>query len=76
MIQDTNGWAVIEDNEIDVATISPNRRSAIVNWLIVHHGIRLTVDTPDNEIERLWAKSHGHAKVMVVDIAVSQAQMQ
>jgi len=48
------GWAVVEDGEIDMRTVSPHRRAAIVNWLVVGPGIPVWDDMDDESIYRLF----------------------
>lgn len=50
----SNGWAIrLSDGTIDVRTVSPTRRAAIVNWLCVN-GIMPTVHATDAAIEAMW----------------------
>ena len=62
------GWAVIEYGEINVRSISPTRRAAIVNWLCTEASAVLSNAATDIEIEELWATKRGTAvvgKVMI-----------
>ena len=48
------GWAVQTDGTIDMRTAGPTRRYAIVNWLVVGRGIRVTASWADHVIEGVW----------------------
>lgn len=64
------GYAVaIENQTILVATVSPTRRAALVNWLSLNVGLTPNWAT-DEQIERSWVQ-HGplhHAALITVDI--------
>jgi hypothetical protein len=70
MSEDVCGWAVYSFDECDVRTVSPTRRAAQVNALVVIFGQRITAATDDLEIERLWRhfaqQDHVVARVVVV----------
>jgi hypothetical protein len=48
------GWAVVFLDEMDVRTISPTRRAAIVNWIVSRGGKWVSNNTTDDDIERMW----------------------
>lgn len=50
------GWAVINPatGSLDVATVSPTRRSAIINWLVRERRIMIYQHDSDEKIEALW----------------------
>lgn len=51
------GWAVLNNlGEIVVSTVSPNRITAIVNWLMAERQVRVFPDTKESIIEECWAK--------------------
>jgi hypothetical protein len=50
----SKGWAVIADGEINVKTVSPTRRAAIVNWLTVDLGFLIHNHHTDEQIESAW----------------------
>lgn len=50
----SDAWAVVQHGEINIKTVSPSRRAAIVNWLHVEQGIMCTVLADDLQIERAW----------------------
>ena len=62
------GYAVILGDEIDVRTVSPTRRAAIVNWLVVNRRVPILNSTTDEQIEQLWNKHGGDATVAAVEI--------
>ena len=61
-------YAVIENDKIDVRTVSPTRRAAIVNWLVVNRGCLILRTTTDEGIEDLWKDAQGNATVAAVEI--------
>lgn len=48
------GFAVSSFGKIDVSTVSPTRRGAIVNWLVISARRKIYIWTGDEEIERHW----------------------
>lgn len=66
---EADGWAIIEDIGIDVSSVSPTRRSAIVNWLITRKGIMVYHTTTDEKIEALWSADHGNARAIPIKIS-------
>lgn len=64
----SKGWAVRNEAEIFVKTVSSTARAAIINWLITEAHIMVLAGTPDDEIERMFAQRHGNAKVVPVTI--------
>lgn len=64
----TNGWAVVDNDQINVRTVSPTRRAAIINWLVFEQGHRIYVSTPDDLIELAWEMAKGSATVHEVVI--------
>ncbi len=65
------GYAVVCDSEIDMRTVSPTRRAAIVNWLYVH-GIPLYCSTTDEEIEAFWDVLMAQHGAICASVEVSQ----
>jgi hypothetical protein len=60
------GWAIIESTGIDVRSISPTRRAAIVNWLVVRRNIYITTSWDDARIEHIWQSLKGEAEAVEV----------
>lgn len=56
------GWGVVENDSIDMRTVGPTRRSAIVNWLWVH-GVHVTKQHTDQHIDAMWDAHHGDVRV-------------
>lgn len=56
---EVSGWAVLENDEIDLRTVSPSRLGAMVNGLILHRRVVVLKDTPEEVIERAWMISRG-----------------
>lgn len=62
------GWAIrLSDGKIDVRTVSPTRRAAIVNWLCVH-GMTPTIHATDADIEATWLAYGQYVQDIEVDI--------
>ena len=59
---EAKGWAVTHKGEIQLRTVSPDRRGAIVNWLFIGPmGRVLTLDhVSDDQINRWWAEAIEH----------------
>ncbi len=64
----SNGWAVRNEDEILVKTISDTARAAIINWLMTEARVMVMAGTPDDEIDRIFAQHHGKAKIVPVTI--------
>jgi hypothetical protein len=50
------GFAVVTAGQINVATISPHRRAAIVNWLVVARCLPVRDNCTDEQIEGAWRR--------------------
>ena len=61
-------YAVIENDKIDVRTVSETRRAAIVNWLVVNRGVWISRTTTDEQIERFWDEHGKDVTVAAVEI--------
>jgi hypothetical protein len=61
-----DGWAIIECVGIDVRSISPTRRAAIVNWLVVRRNVYITTSWDDARIEHIWQSLKGEAEAVEV----------
>lgn len=69
------GWAVVGagiNGEIDVRTVSPERRGAIVNWLVVTGNVFVRSDHTDEQIERMWDDRRFKADVRVTDVQIEE----
>jgi hypothetical protein len=62
------GYAVVDDDGINVRTVSPTRRAAIVNWLLIECGLLAMQITTDVEIEQAWNAHRDTANVRTVGI--------
>lgn len=49
-----DGYAVVVGGQISARTVSPSRRAAIVNYLVVHARLLITSRTTDTEIDWMW----------------------
>lgn len=67
--QAARGWAVVAGDGIDVKTISPTRRAAIINWLVVRHLEHIAAGDTEKYIENLW-RQHNHG-VDVSEVAIA-----
>ncbi len=66
------GWAVTVGGEIDMRTVGPTRRSAIVNWLVVDREELITHFTTDQAIDTLWSVYESeNIKVQQVNVEVT-----
>lgn len=64
-----SGFAVRSFGKIDVRTVGPTRRSAIVNWLVTTANIMILRHHTDEHIETLWKGTKGRDhEVIYVDI--------
>jgi len=68
------GWAVVQDGEINVRTVSPDRRGAIVNWLVAEAHRFVSAHDTDEEIEDRWERDRGTARVLQVAIIAERKQ--
>lgn len=62
------GWAIVERGVISVRSVSPTRRAAIVNFLIVSRTITVHNGMSDEFIEQLWNKHRHDAEPLEVTI--------
>lgn len=62
------GFAIFSFGRLDVTTVSPTRRGAVVNWLVTSARRPIYAWTTDGEIEGLWRGLHGpdHECAMVL----------
>lgn len=67
----TIGFAVRSFGTIDIRTVSPSRRGALVNWLVVTARLMIYDHFSDDTIEHLWRGcrgSHEDNEVIQVEI--------
>ena len=69
----TRGWAVCHKNIVQVATVAPTRRAAIVNWLATDKDIMALAECPDDVLEKLWKTLRDDADVVEVAIKLHHA---
>jgi hypothetical protein len=72
MTAPAKGWAVAVNGVIDVRTVSPTRRAAIVNWLVTHGKLVFAKDS-DEKIETMWSIDRPD-DAAVFEIWVSEGQ--
>lgn len=64
------GYAIMDGNFIRVETVSPTRRAALVNWLVVE-GFVVSSNATNDDIEAVWeANKPSWVKVVQVSIKV------
>jgi hypothetical protein len=71
-MSNAEGWAIIENGRINVRTVSPTRRAAIVNFLVVERGILVMDSATDEQIEQKWKQMRSQA--VVTEIVVTEAR--
>lgn len=64
-----NAWAVVDNGGINVRSVSPTRRAALVNWLVTERQLQATIFATDDDIERMWQANKGDA--LVSEVAVT-----
>lgn len=64
-----DGWGVVDGESIDMRTVGPTRRSAIVNWLWVR-GVIVTEMHTDRHIDALWDAHRAEAAVRQVRVQI------
>lgn len=62
------GFAILSFGRIEIATVSPRRRGALVNWLVTSGRIPIYAWTSDTEIESLWRTTRGDHECLEVQI--------
>lgn len=65
------GWAVIENEQINLRSVSPTRRAAIVNFLVTDRGRYISNSTSDHEIEAMFSRDRRGATAVEVTIEVA-----
>ncbi len=70
-VMKATGYAVVCNSEIDMRTVGPTRRAAIVNWLYIH-GLPLYRLTTDEEIEAFWDVLMAQHDAICASVEVSQ----
>lgn len=65
------GWAVINAaGEVDIRTVSPTRRAAIVNWLFLVAEVFISTQHTDDKIHQIWVERRGEFDVVRVVVRV------
>ena len=68
------GWAVRTSHGIDIRTVGPTRRSAIINWLVAGefnpNKYQIGRACPDEQIEAAWLQEHGKSGADAIRIVV------
>lgn len=65
-----DGWGVVDADGLDIATVGPTRRSAIVNWLVVKAKVMVYNHNSNDWIEKAWEANCGDAVVRPVRMYV------
>lgn len=66
------GWAVKTPAGISVATVSPTRRAAIVNWLMAACNISVFQGHTDADIEHMWRRNAPPRQAAVIPVVVTE----
>lgn len=65
------GWAVTVDDKIDMRTVGPTRRAAIINWMVTERKELITNFTSDRSIDMKWSRyENGEVRVQQVDVKI------
>lgn len=64
------GWGVVDRNGLNIRTVSPTRRAAIVNWLVVEAGCAILASHTDGHINALWDAHRGEALIKPIRMYV------
>ncbi len=76
-IPEAIGYAIVSFDQLDVSTISPTERGAIVNWLVTSARIPVSAWSQDDEIFRTWrtmkGRDHHLMPVSIIACALPQA---
>lgn len=64
------GWAVTDEDGINVKSVADSRRAAIINWLVTTHSLAIMNAHSDADVENMWAHHRGSADVGLVSITV------
>lgn len=62
-MRSATGWAVYENDEINVRSISPTRVGAQVNWLCTERQLLIHRGVTETAIEEMWHSNKGAAKI-------------
>jgi hypothetical protein len=66
-----HGWAVVDQHGINVRSVSPTRRAAIINWLVANCGMAVWSGASDAVIETWWRDRAGSAGASVVQVTIT-----
>ena len=69
----TKGWAVFDNGQIIVATVSSERRAAIINWLVTERCMMVLNSDTDEKIEQAWQSMKITAECCEVKISAALA---
>ena len=66
------GWAVTVDDKIDMRTVGPTRRAAIINWMVSERGELITSFSTDRSIDMKWSRYEcDDVKVQQVNVEIT-----
>jgi hypothetical protein len=72
---EARGWAVVQNGELLVKTVSPTRRAAIVNWLVVEGGLFVQDAWSDAMIETAWEHAHSFKNAELAEVTIRAGVM-
>lgn len=67
-IATSQGFAVVDDDGINMRTASPTRRAAIVNWLVGTGRRFISTSHSEEDIENMWQADKGGAEVLPITV--------
>lgn len=62
------GWAVKDNGQINIKTVSDTMRAAVINWLVVERSIQVSVLHTDTQIVSMWQLNKGTAELINIEI--------
>ena len=75
MTIEAEGWAVIDGQGVlNVRTVSPTRRAAIVNWLLTDKGLMAFDVATDEQIERQWQFDSKDCGARLTRVSIQEQQ--
>jgi hypothetical protein len=66
------GWAVYDGGKIIVTSVSPDRKTAIINWLVTERMMMVFNDDTDEKIEASWQSMRLNAECRKVEISLAR----
>jgi hypothetical protein len=67
----SEGWGVVDQNGINMKSVSETRRAALINWLAATNRAYITNVLTDDALNALWEERRGNAQVQRVRIYIA-----